>query len=140
MRLDLRVRRAGWLALMVMAGCGTMPRGSTVPARLDEPFRLPRSETAVVASERLSVTFSGVESDSRCPANVQCIRAGEARVRLELRLPGREQEDVILATEGAQPRYATYGAYDVHLVSLEPQPRTDVQRPAYVATLRVVRR
>lgn len=126
-------------ALMLLGACTTMARGSTVPARLDEPFQLPKAQTATVASERLTVRFTHVESDSRCPVGVQCIRAGEARVHFELRLPGREPEDVILATEGAQPRYATYGAYDLHLVALEPPRRVDVPNPAYVATLRVVR-
>jgi len=141
MTFERTMRRGFAVALLAMAGCATAQRASTVQARLDEPFQLPRGEAATVESERerLTVAFAAVESDSRCPANVQCIRAGEARVRLDLRLPGREPEDVILATEGAQPRYATYGAYDVHLVSLAPQPRTDVAHPAYVATLRVVR-
>ncbi len=121
------------------AACATTPRG-TVQAQLDEPFRLAQGETASVGEERLAVRFAEVVSDSRCPVGVQCVRAGEARVRFELRLAGAEPEAVILATEGAQPRYASYGAYDVHLVTLEPQPRTDVPRPAYVATLRVVRR
>ena len=139
MRFDRWARGTAAAALLVVAGCASAARGSQITARLDEPFQLPKSQTAVVASERLTVTFTNVESDSRCPANVQCVRAGEARVHFELRLPGHQQEDVILATEGAQPRYATFGAYDIHLVSLAPQPRTDVPRPAYVATLRIVR-
>jgi len=130
----------GATTAVLLAACTTMARGSTVQARLDEPFQLPKGQTATVASERLTVRFTNVESDSRCPVNVQCIRAGEARVHFELRQPGREPEDLILATVGAQPRYATWGAYDLHLVALEPQPRTDVPHPPYVATLRVVRR
>ncbi|HET7461089.1 MAG TPA: hypothetical protein VFJ82_07565 [Longimicrobium sp.] len=132
-----------WLklgGLVLLAACGTMARGSTVPARLDEPFRLPKGQTASVAGERLTVRFTNVDSDSRCAVGVQCVRAGEARVHFELRLPGREPEDLILATEGARPRYATYGVYDLHLVALEPPRRTNVPHPRYVATLRVVRR
>ncbi|HEU4559648.1 MAG TPA: hypothetical protein VFS20_17480 [Longimicrobium sp.] len=136
-----RIRSAFAIALAIAAtACATTPRGATVAARLDEPFRLAQGETASVGDERLAVRFAEVVSESRCPVGVQCVRAGEARVRFELRLPGAEPEAVILATEGAQPRHASYGAYDVHLVTLEPQPRTDVPRPAYVATLRVVRR
>jgi hypothetical protein len=136
----VRVRLLSATAMLtVAAGCATAARGAAVQARLGEPFQLPRAQSAVVAGEPLSVRFATVVSDSRCPANVQCVRAGEARVRLELSLPGREVEDVILATEGAEPRYASLGAYDVHLDGLAPQPRTDVPRPQYVATLRVTR-
>jgi len=138
MRRVLKGFGGAW-GVLLLAGCTTMARGSTVQARLNEPFQLPKGQVATVPSERLTVRFTNVESDSRCPMGVQCIRAGEARVHFELRLPGREPEDLVLATGGARPRYATYGAYDLHLVALEPQRRTDVPHPAYVATLRVVR-
>ena len=136
-----RIRSAVATATVaVMAACATMPRGGGVQAPLDEPFRLAQGETATITGTRLTVRFAEVVSDSRCPVGVQCIRAGEARVRLELRLGGANPQAVILATEGAEPRQASYDAFDLHLVTLEPQPRTNVPRPAYVATLRVVRR
>ena len=136
----MRMRILSLAALLAAAACATAPRGTAVPAQLDAPFQLPRGQTAAVGGEPLTVTFTSVASDSRCPANVQCIRAGEAKVHLELHARGQAEEDVILSTEGGQPRYATYGRYDVHLVALEPQPRTDAPRPRYVATLRVTRR
>jgi len=136
-----RLRRwGGGAILLAAAGCATGGRGTGVQARLDEPFRLSRGQTASIAGERLTVGFAGVDSDSRCPANVQCIRAGEARVRLDLRLPGSAAQVVVLATEGAQPRSASIAAYDVQLVTLDPERRTDVPNPRYVATLRVTRR
>lgn len=135
-----RIRSAlATAAVAVMAACTTMPRGGTVQAPLNEPFRLAQGETASVTGTQLTVRFAEVVSDSRCPVGVQCVRAGEARVSFELR-GGASPQAVILATGGAEPRHATYDAFDVHLVTLEPQPRTNVPRPAYVATLRVVRR
>jgi hypothetical protein len=130
---------AGTVMLASLVGCATAGRGTGVQARRDEPFRLAPGQTATIAGEQLTVGFTGVESDSRCPANVQCIRAGEARVRLAFR-GFHTSADAILATEGAQPRSATFGAYAVHFIALEPQPRTDVPRPQYVATFRVTRR
>lgn len=137
-RIGSVVTGAALLASVV--GCATAGRGTGVRAPLDEPFRLAAGQTAAIAGERLTVGFTGVDSDSRCPANVQCIRAGEARVRLALRAAGGRSDDVVLATQGAEPRSASFGAYDVYLVALDPQPRTDVPRPQYVATLRVSRR
>src|SRR5215218_3904137 len=123
MRGMKRMKALGAVAAVIMASAcmsASMGRRTAVQARLDEPFQLPRGQVADIAGQRLTVAFTSVESDSRCPANVQCVRAGEARVHVELRQLGRQPEDVVLATEGAQPRYATYGAYDVHLVTLEP--------------------
>ncbi|MFL5387042.1 MAG: hypothetical protein ACJ8GN_31490 [Longimicrobiaceae bacterium] len=123
--------------LALLAACVTTPPPS-VTAGVDQDFRLARGETAAVAGG-LTVRFSAVVEDSRCPMGVMCIRAGEARVHLELRARGAGADEVILATEGGQPRYASFAGYDVRLVALDPPRRTDVPHPAYVATLRVSR-
>ena len=125
-------------ALALLAACVTTPP-PTVTAGLDRDFRLARGETAAVGANGLTVRFSAVVEDSRCPMGVMCIRAGEAKVHLELRAPGAGTEELILATEGGQPRYASFAGYDVRLVALDPPRRTDVPHPAYVATLRVSR-
>jgi hypothetical protein len=125
-------------ALALLAACVTT-RPPSVTAGLDRDFRLARGETAAVGTDGLTVRFSAVVEDSRCPMGVTCVRAGEARVHLELRAPGAGADEVIVATEGGQPRYASFAGYDVRLVRLEPPRRTDVPHPAYVATLRVSR-
>jgi hypothetical protein len=105
-------------------------------AALGQDFQLARGATAAV--DRLTVRFTAVIEDSRCPLGVQCIRAGEAKVHLELHT-GNQADDVVLSTDGRQQRYASLGAYDVRLVALNPPRRTDVAHPRYVATLRVSR-
>jgi hypothetical protein len=120
-----------------LAACGA--RAATtppeVPARLEEEFRLRPGQTADIENEPLAVTFTGVPQDSRCPAGVQCVRAGEATVRLQLRLPQRDTS-VVLATP-IEPHGATFGGYQVWLARLDPLP-TAAGRPAvYTATLRV---
>jgi hypothetical protein len=130
---------AGVLLMLVAACTPPFPHPRTTVA-LGGEFQLPRGQMAAVQGEDFVVRFAGVAEDSRCAANVQCIRAGEARVRIELWKRGHEQEEVILATEPGRPRYASFDSYDIHLVRLDPLPRTDVLHPPYVATLRVVRR
>ena len=46
------------------------------------------------------LTFAGVESDSRCPTDVRCIRAGEAKIRLRSVKAGVSREDIILVLGG----------------------------------------
>ncbi|HYH79309.1 MAG TPA: hypothetical protein VEX86_05920, partial [Longimicrobium sp.] len=114
-------RRCAAATLVAVAGCATAARGTVAQARLDEPFRLEKGQTASVAGTRLVVGFTGVESDSRCPVDVQCIRAGEARVQVTLRTAGPGTEaPVLLATEGAEPRSTSLDGFDVHLVALDP--------------------
>jgi len=131
----MRMRALAAVALLA-AGCMPMAATPTRRVPLGESFRLDRGETAAV--EDLSLRFVTVVEDSRCPVGVQCIRAGEGRVQLALRA-GRETDAVIVATEGGQPRYASFGPYDIHLVTLDPPRRRDEPHPQYVATLRVTR-
>jgi hypothetical protein len=132
------MRTMRFAALALVAACASGGRPS-VPAALDRDFRLERGETAAVGAEGLTVRFIAVVEDSRCPLGVQCVRAGEAKVQLALRAPGSGGDNLILATEGGQPRYASFATYDVHLVALEPRRRPDDPHPPYVATLRVSR-
>jgi len=122
-------------ALALVAACVTAPR----PSGLEGDLRLALGETAAVGPDGLTVRFVSVVEDSRCPVGVQCVRAGEAKVQLALRAPGERDDAVILATEGGQPRDASFAGYDVHLVALDPPRRTDVPHPAYVVTLRFSR-
>ena len=46
-------------------------------------------ETVEFEADQLLVTFEEI-NDSRCPLNVTCVQAGEARVLLVIRLPGAE--------------------------------------------------
>jgi hypothetical protein len=136
-----RSRVLGAAALLALAACAPgfgSPR-TQVQAPLGADFALRRGQTAGITGEAVTVTFVRVAEDSRCPAGVQCIRAGEARVELRLRLPGREPEEVLLVTP-VEPRRAEYGDFDVHLVRLEPLPSADGRRPRYTAILRVTKR
>ena len=133
----MRIAAAAELAFA--AGCAGMTRPFDVRARLGDEFQLARGQVASVGDEPLLVRFTGVPEDSRCAAGTQCIRAGEARVHLELSAPRAPGEDVVLSTAPARPQYASYREYDVRLVALAPERRTDVPHPRYVATLRVTK-
>jgi len=122
---------------LALAGC-PRPFPSTppgVPARLGEEVALAPGQTAEVEGERLAVAFLRVAEDSRCPRDVQCVRAGEAKVELELRVDDRV-EGVVLATP-IEPRSAALGPYRVHLLRLEPLPTRVGPPERYTATLRV---
>lgn len=94
-------------------------------ARLGEPFVLGVGEVALLETEGLLVGFTGVTADSRCPADVDCITAGDAAVELWLRRPPSAREARVLHTDPRQGRSAEYGALDVQLLSLQPLPRSD---------------
>ena len=112
---------------------------ATVSARLGEDVRLAPGQTATFEGQPLTVAFLRVAEDSRCPRDVTCIRAGEAKVEVEMRILPDQVENALLVTP-IEPRSAEFGPYTVHLVGLEPVPVSTEPDPRYVATLRVDRR
>ncbi|CAN5556420.1 hypothetical protein BH23BAC4_BH23BAC4_11950 [soil metagenome] len=63
------------LAVFLLAGCAQAQ--PAVQVEPDQAFRLLVGETAQVVAGP-TITFLTIERDSRCPANVQCVWAGEA--------------------------------------------------------------
>ena len=149
------VLAAALTLVLTAAGCHsprTVTRSPSAPsARMSsvsagETFEVQRGGAVLVDGQRLR--FEGVVNDSRCPADVDCIRAGEAVATftfvgsraigpLRLQIPG-----FATAETAPQPEQsATRGAFRFTLLALIPYPGTAEaeagERP--VATLRVER-
>ncbi len=105
---------------------------------LAAPFRLGLGEQARLASEDLTVRFAAVAGDSRCPSDVTCFWAGDAKVEVRL-TQGEDQTLVSLHTNGGRdyPRAAEALGCTLRLEDLEPYPSTKskIAPEDYVATL-----
>jgi hypothetical protein len=95
-------------------------RGGVVCARLGEPFDVRVDEAAYIADTRLSVQVTAVPEDSRCPSDVVCAWAGNARVSLTLR-EGTNAEAVDVNST-LDPHAATRWGYTVELLDVRPVP------------------
>ena len=100
------------LALLAVVGCAASP-STTQGVPLGSEFSLKPGETAEVQSTGLRVTFLGVRSDSRCPADVLCIQAGDAVVGLRV-----GTAEVELRSNSAPE--AAVGVYSVRVQRVEP--------------------
>lgn len=107
-------------------------------AELGEPFTLGIGQTAEV--EGLRVTFTRVLEDSRCPVDVVCVWAGNAKVELELALPSHGWSTVELNST-LEPKEVEFAGYLVRYLNLEPRPKSGqpVEPRAYRLTLVVSR-
>jgi hypothetical protein len=117
---------------VALAACGR--DGSA--AELDAPIQLAPGQSAVFADPKLEVHFSGIENDSRCPADVTCVWAGEIIVQLTVRSGGKTTQHSIKETESATVAGAT-----ITVLQVLPA-RTSSQRIApddYRVTLKVTR-
>ena len=97
---------------------------------------LPPGGTAQPAEQ--TVTVLRVQ-DSRCPINARCIRAGSAKIEVELRAPRTAARRAILTTPD-EARGATYGGYEIEVLELQPGREIEAPAPRFEAVLRVRRR
>jgi len=125
------------LSLLVMANilpasCPGHPTGSphetNEPAhvRLGQEFKLRVGQRATVDGEPFSLRFVSVLNDSRCPADVTCVWAGNAEVLIEANAAG-SIASLKLNTLGGDkfPKDARHQHYQLGLIALSPLPRKD---------------
>ncbi len=129
-------------AALLMVACGTDAPPDPVVALRDTPpvtITLRAGEQTVV--NNVELMFGGVSEDSRCPIDVVCASAGNARVELGVGpLVGTRGPTYLVelnTTEG--PRSGEAWGLRVILLALRPEPvSTQTIRPEdYVVDLRV---
>lgn len=126
------------LLFVLLASCAVAAQ----TARVGREFRLKAGRVVTLDGGGLRVRFVRVESDSRCPVDVDCVWAGNAEVLVEVGGRGwRGRKTLSLNTNAGpeRPGEGSYGRYTLKLVSLSPQPRSKRKIPAgqYTATLLV---
>lgn len=133
----IKVMRVAIVVLLQAMAIACSPSGPT--AGLNENFVLAPGETAKVSGADVNIRFVGVERDSRCPADVICIQAGDAIVRVEVLSSTGGAKSYDLHTANSQP--VRHGDVSITLVELAPYPLASrpTQPGDYRATLRVTR-
>ncbi|HEV7606107.1 MAG TPA: hypothetical protein VGO61_02140 [Steroidobacteraceae bacterium] len=142
------MRTAVSLLVLTLAACG----GGDQPAPqnfMDDPplwneYVVGYKETINLA-ESVSIEFTALEEDSRCPVDAQCVSEGNARVLLTYFTP-RGTGTVRVNTNVNLPDSALFDYYGVELRKLEPHPTAAVLNgtapvplSAYEATVFVVK-
>lgn len=154
-RADRHFRNLVILAAIIfaLAGCLGFQNNQVqadVNANLDTPFLLKQNQTAFLASENLMIRFLDIQSDSRCPIDVQCIWAGEAEARLGLQLAtdagstGLFTEMLLVKGAGDDASVKVFKAskdasYSIKLIRVDPYPRSNTTKESrdYTITLSV---
>ena len=109
--------------VLMLTGCSG---GPTQPDRVPtgRSFDLRVGETALTTDD-VRIKFDTVRSDSRCPTDVTCVRAGEAVIALTIGRVGEVPEGRELDT--AARSSTTFLNFTITLSSLQPYPRSDRQ-------------
>lgn len=111
------MNRLASMLLLTAAMLGCASGGAARSVSLGQPFTMQPGERVSLPGDA-SLRYLRVANDSRCPPDVQCIRAGDADVLFEF-VPhsGGETAQVTLNTENAPS--APIGAWQLQLVTLE---------------------
>ncbi|MFN8445576.1 MAG: hypothetical protein U0175_32595 [Caldilineaceae bacterium] len=115
---------SGQTRMSVMPVGGTPVADEEILAQLEEPFTLQLGDWALIsdATDKVEVQLVDLISDSRCPAGVNCVVAGEARFTLNLRV-----DDGAVIEEGEigqmpiqDQNKIRYEPYTIEMVTVEP--------------------
>ena len=122
--------------LILVLGFGSVSAGG---ARKGETLRVQVNHEKKFPKSKLSVRFLELVDDSRCPTDVNCVWAGNAKIKVRVRGNGRSH-DLTLDTNGPN-QAGTAEGYSIKLVGLTPTPRSNIRinRNGYVATFEAVK-
>jgi hypothetical protein len=135
------------LSVGACAGMGSAT-GSSDPSTskivvANSDFDLAVGQSARIDGSAVTIAFTGVTEDSRCPLGVMCIWAGNAAVSLTVTDAAGTKSQVVVNTNvsPATPDSVRVAGYVLRLVGLQPIQRRDVTIPpaSYVATLNAAR-
>jgi hypothetical protein len=103
---------------------------------LGQSFTLRVGEAQSIAGTGWSLTLVGVPQDSRCPANVFCIRAGDVTVDL-LAAASSGNVPLSLTVDPTGSASASFGTYTVTVTNVAPYPMTPgtIDQADYIVTL-----
>ncbi|HQU92238.1 MAG TPA: hypothetical protein PLK77_08070 [Pyrinomonadaceae bacterium] len=120
--------------LFAVLAAGAMPAF----AKLSDSVEVQINKEVTVAGG-LKIAFIELVEDSRCPTDVNCIWAGNAKIKVRVTKNGRSKVlELDTLTRGMTP---SYGNYQVKLKELTPKPRSNIRinRNGYVATIEVTK-
>ena len=108
---------------------------------LDEEFTLKNGEQVTIEGQKLTLKFSSLFHDSRCPTSVTCAWAGNGAIVVEVSRKKKKTVQAMLNTL-LEPKQVEYKGYTVRLVALNPYPKTpgEIDPSEYEAVLIVSKR
>ena len=116
-------------------------------AQDDKPIEVPQIAVKLGVSEKIqlegvSVSFLEVITDSRCPRNVECMWAGEAKVRVSIGTDdGEVIEKIIVFKNGMSVIAGLFNSIELQFLKLTPYPDANISvadRAPYALLTRAV--
>jgi hypothetical protein len=134
--------KAAAILLLLMALSG-LAQDATADrsAPLDVEFTIKNGEQVSIEGQKLTIKFSSLFHDSRCPTDVVCGWAGNGAIVVEVSRKKKKAVQAMLNTL-LDPKQIEYKGYTIRLVALNPYPKTpgQIDPSQYEAVLKVSKR
>ena len=135
-RNGFRLGQAASAAVLLVVSSGCAPMETAVVADPGVAFSLALGKTAAVKGNDVRITFNRVNEDSRCPVDVQCVWAGDAKIELTISRNSSPVETKVISITPPNNEVVA-GDLRIRFVGLAPAPRQSEpgSSRAYVAQL-----
>lgn len=120
-RYGFSAAASAFILLVPAWGCAPM-QTTAVIVEPGVAFTLAPGQTATVKTVETRITFNEVREDSRCPVDVTCVWAGDAKVEVTMARAGVPTETRTLSIT-APENEVQIGNLKIRFVGLTPVPR-----------------
>lgn len=126
--LRSKLTSIGILALVLVAA-------STAFAKHEQKVTVQVGKAATETHSKIKIQFVEMVEDSRCPKGVDCVWAGNAKIKIKVTKGGKSQ--TIEINSGVPNKDNTFSGYEFVLRSLTPEPATNIRidRNGYIAVI-----
>jgi len=102
---------------LALAACATVAGGGVRMIEDGQSFSMAPAQ-GVTLADHSQLRYVRLVADSRCPPDVQCIRAGDAEIAMQWTPATGSSQDFSLKTPPEQPQSRDLGARRLSLLSL----------------------
>ena len=123
------------LSIALLLTNGMTP--GTEAARQPQSVTVKINNKTTVPKTGMTIAFTELVEDSRCPTDTTCVWAGNAKIKIRVTKNGRSEDLEMNTMRTKDP--VIFNGYTLTLTKLIPEPRTNIRinRNGYEATIEV---
>lgn len=111
-----------FLTLILMLVFGSVQFAA---AQKDQSLTVKINQQKTIPGSKVTIKFVSLMEDSRCPRDVRCMWAGNARIQIQV-TKGRESKTFEL-NSFLKPGEITFAGYDIKFAGINPKPPSTVK-------------
>ncbi len=110
-------------------------------ARTKQQFTVKINQQKTDAKSKLTIRFVSLIEDSRCPTDVKCIQAGNAKIQIKVSKANGGAARTFELNTNSKPQTVSFSGYQIKLTDLNPKLATNIRidRNGFMATFAITK-